>query len=528
LSTVTSAIKIDSGHSVMIISVKKVFLLILIAVVIFVYANFFSHIFHNLRITVIIPYIINIIWGFTIIVVITVLLLENQSPSKTLSWILILVFLPIAGFVLYLLFGRNYRKRKLYSAKERSDQRELRALSKVQLDENRSYFEGTDHKIVQQITKLFENNNKAFLSFNNDVEILTDGVETFSHLTKAISDADFSIHLQFFVIENDNTGKKLQELLIKKAREGVSVRVLYDAVGCWRLNRKYIDPLKRAGVTIAPFSPVEFPSINSRLNFRNHRKIGVIDGKIGFVGGVNIADKYLHLSKYYGYWRDTHLQITGKAVHSLQALFFADWAFCTGEHLFTKEHFPEVTTEAYNPVQIVSSGPDSNWESIMQGYFAMISLALKNINIVTPYLILNESILTAIKVAALSGIDIKIVVPKKPDHLLVFWGSRSYFEELIQAGVKIYIYQKGFIHSKIMTIDGMVSSIGTANMDIRSFTQNFEVNAFIYSYELTKRLDEVIAEDLQNSKMITWDELQNKPIHSRIAESTARLFSPLL
>ena len=477
----------------------------------------------------IISTILSHIWLLTIITIIFVLILENRSPSKTLSWILILFFLPVLGFIIYLIFGRNFRKKKIFARKEYNDYEELRKINQVKLDQpyNRDLSE-TENPAVRLISRLLENNNKAFLTYHNDIEFYRDGEEAIAAIYRHLDKAEKSIHLQFFIIKSDETGKELKELLLKKAAQGLEVRVLYDAVGSYNIGGRYVRDLQRGGVDVACFLPVEFPFISSKMNYRNHRKITIIDGHTGFLGGVNIANRYVHKDKYYGYWRDTHLKIEGEAVHSLQALFLNDWCFATGQNLFDDRYFTARPNDRITPVQIISSGPDSDWESIMQGYFAMIALASRNINIVTPYLVLNESMLTAVKVSALSGVDVKLIVPNKPDHHLVYWASRSYFQELMEAGVRIYEYEKGFIHSKYITVDGLITSIGTANMDIRSFTHNMELNAFLFNREVTTRLDEIFAEDLSQSREIVLEEYLQRNFIIRMKESFNRLFSPLL
>lgn len=508
--------------------VKKIFLLLIIILLVLLYTHRLEDGLFGGNTGNILASVFNIVWGLVIITVVSVLILENRSPSKTLSWILILVFLPVIGFILYLVFGRNFRKTRIFARKEYDDYEKLRKINDVRLDHSHNGKKITDSPAVSLITRLLENNNKAFLTYRNSLEIYSDGKQAFDGICAEVEKGRECIHLQFFIIKNDETGNILKDLLLKKAREGLKVRLLYDSVGSWNIGRKFIKSLQQGGVETAAFSPVDFPYISSKMNFRNHRKIAIIDGRTGFLGGVNIADRYVHKDKYYGFWRDTHLKIEGEAVHSLQAIFLNDWAFATGKNCFSEEQFPEYESDEFHPLQIISSGPDSNWESIMQGYFAMITLASKNINIVSPYLVLNESMLTAIKVSALSGVKVRLIVPSKPDHHLVYWASRSYYRELLEAGIRIYEYQKGFMHSKFITVDGLFSSIGSANMDIRSFTQNMEVNAFVFSSELTAKFDEIFAEDLNNSKEVILEEYLTRSYLSRIKESFTRLFSPLL
>ena len=501
-------------------------LIILLVLLILFYQYFLSHKFGEIAFGQLLSALINLIWSLTIISIVALLILENHNPTKTLSWIIVFFFLPVVGLILYFVFGKNIRKKKMYMRKEIEDYEKIKELVELEEDYHGDIeYSLSQNTVIRQVNKLFENNNKAFLTHRNEIEVYCDGVVTIDSMCNEIDKAKKSIHVQFFIIRSDDTGKLLRDHLVKKAREGVEVRVLYDAVGSWNISKDYLKSLQSEGIEVAAFSPVKFPIATSKLNYRNHRKIVVVDGKVGFVGGLNISDKYRHRPIY---WRDTHMLIRGDAVHSLQAIFANDWLFCTGKDLFKKEYFPDIEVKKLNPIQIISSGPDSNWDTIMQGYFAMISLAEEYIHITTPYLVLNESLLTAIKVSALSGVEVKIIVPGTPDHNLVYWASRSYYKELLQSGVRLFEYQKGFVHSKIISVDGVATSIGSANMDIRSFIHNFEVNAFIYGNELTEKMNQVFLEDLENSRELTMEDIAKKKVLERMRDSTARLFSPIL
>jgi cardiolipin synthase len=328
----------------------------------------------------------------------------------------------------------------------------------------------------------------------------------------------------------------LKELLIRKASEGVEIRFIYDDVGCWNLGPRFKAELRKAGVQFVPFMPVWIPFLNSRLNYRNHRKLVIVDGSIGFLGGLNIGDKYMGKSKYFGYWRDSQVKLRGESVMALQAIFLMDWFFVSKQNLLTRESFanfaqlpePSSQEELYKPVQITASGPDTDHASIMQAYFCAISNARRSIRITTPYLILNGSLLMAFKTAALSGVKIQIILPGKADHFIVFWGSRSYYRELLELGVEIYEYQAGFIHAKVLIVDDELLSTGTANMDLRSFNHNFEVAAMIYDESITAQALEHFAEDMSKSRKVVLDEFQRRSIFKKGVESLCRLFSPLL
>ncbi|HAQ08339.1 MAG TPA: cardiolipin synthase, partial [Bacillus bacterium] len=345
------------------------------------------------------------------------------------------------------------------------------------------------------------------------------------HLKKATH----HINMEYYIVRNDQIGEEIKEVLIEKARQGVKVRFLYDSVGSWQLSKKYVADLSNAGVEMVEFGPVRLPFLNSKFNFRNHRKIIVIDGTVGFVGGLNIGDEYLGRDAGFGFWRDTHLLVSGEAVRSLQLIFLQDWYYMTNQSLLTSDYLSPALVETNDGgVQMIAGGPDNEWSVIKNIFFSMISSADKSVWIASPYFIPDEDIFSAIKVAALSGLDVRILVPKRPDKRIVFFASRSYFPELLEAGVKIYEYEKGFMHSKIVIVDGQLAAIGTSNLDMRSFHLNFEVNAFLYKTASTEKLVFEYENDLLDSKEIHMDVFNKRNLGYRLLESTSRLLSPML
>lgn len=358
--------------------------------------------------------------------------------------------------------------------------------------------------------------------------MLPDGTEAFAQIFTELEKAKDHIHIEYYIIRDDNTGQILKDILIRKAKAGVKVRVIYDAVGSWALPKSFIKELQDNNIQIKPFLPVIFPLINNRLNYRNHRKIVVIDGRIGFMGGLNVGDEYLGYHPKLGKWRDTHLLLEGTAIHFLQVIFLLDWEFASGEILTEQNYFPE--TEDFNGklIQIAASGPDSNWEAIQQAYFALINSAQKSIKITTPYLIPDDGILMALKTSALSGVDIKIILPGIPDQKIVYWASQSYFDELMEAGIQIFLYRPGFIHAKILSVDGEVASLGSANLDMRSFQLNFEINAMLYDNELVAKIDSDFETDLTRCLQVDKKEFEKRHLTAKIRQSGARLLSPLL
>lgn len=471
-----------------------------------------------------------ILFGIYALFIAILIMLENRDPSRTIAWILVLVFIPILGFLLYIFVGQNLRKkRKVRRHLKDSEAIELDAVIKNQLRmlQKPEYVLHRSINSHKRLVKLVLRNSNSPFTVNNRCWVLTNGQETFEAILDSISSAKKHLHLEYYIIKPDNIGRKIQQLLIEKANQGVKVRLLYDAVGSRKLKGRFIKSLKKAGVDVAVFLPVKFPFIHSRINYRNHRKIIIVDGKTGYVGGLNIGDEYLGLGEL-GFWRDTHIKIEGESVYSLQNIFLYDWHFATGHKIMSPEYFPELPQYGSLPVQITTSGPDSEWASILQSYFAAIVSAKERIYITSPYFVPDQSILMALKTAALSGVDVKIILPGIPDYKIVHWASMSYLTSIIEAGVKVYLYQKGFMHAKILLIDGVVASVGTTNMDMRSFNLNFEVNALIYDKGIVKRLEDDFYTDLQDSRMVTHEECLNKGLLCRFKESSARLLSPIL
>ena len=330
--------------------------------------------------------------------------------------------------------------------------------------------------------------NDAIYSQNNGVTLFTDGTEKFASLIQDLEGATDHIHLLYYIIRNDNLGTKIANVLIKKAKEGVDVRLLYDDMGSRSLGKKYVRRLEAANIKVGAFFPPKIPKLNFKVNFRNHRKLAIIDGSIGYIGGFNIGDEYLGKSEKFGYWRDTHLKIVGDAVKTMQTRFILDWNQASRDHIGYDDRYFIGRDAGDVGIQIVSSGPDQDWEQIKYGYIKMIMAAKEYVYIQTPYFIPDESLMDALRIAALSGVKIRIMIPNKPDHMFVYWATLSKVGELLHEGAEIYLYQNGFLHAKTIVVDGKLSSVGTANIDVRSFRLNFEVNAFLYDVDIAKRI----------------------------------------
>lgn len=467
-----------------------------------------------------------------IFLAIALIFLERRDPTSTWAWLLVLFFIPILGFIIYLLLGRQLRQKHLFRWEGRS-KIGIEKLINYQLEaiENETFeFLKTDTEEYYDMIYLHLRNNHSVLTQDNDVQVYTDGREKFESLLEDLEHARDHIHIQYYIFRLDGIGKRIEEVLIRKAKSGVKVRMLFDDIGSRGLHVKNFRELMDSGGEVAAFFPALLPLINPRLNYRNHRKIVIIDGRIGYIGGFNVGDEYLGLSKSFGYWRDTHLRIEGSAVHPLQTRFILDWNQASPQTniQYSERFFPAIPRKGNVGMQIVSSGPDSEWEDIKDGYLKMIFLAKDYIYIQTPYFIPDTSMLDALRIACLSGVDVRIMIPNKPDHMFVYWATYSNIGLLLKAGARVYIYENGFIHAKQIVVDDQVSSVGTANIDVRSFRLNFEVNAFIYDREKSHELAEIFEEDIQDSTELTLDAYLERERLIKVKESISRLLSPIL
>ncbi|MER2031207.1 MULTISPECIES: cardiolipin synthase [Exiguobacterium] len=460
--------------------------------------------------------------------VFVIILLENRNPERTLVWALVMMALPVVGVFVYFTFGQNYRRKRMFRLKAMLDEESyIKYRTQFKAGVHQSVFqEGRYGKVVTLIDSI----SRLPISYNTHTRILTNGQEKFPILLEEIRQAQHHIHLEYYIVRDDQLALQLQEALIEKAKQGIEVRFLYDAVGCFSTDKHYFKKMQAAGVEVRAFFPVVLPFISSKSNYRNHRKIVVIDGTVAFTGGINIGDEYIGRDQHFGFWRDTHLLVRGEAVSELQLIFLQDWYYMTGERLFTPFYMEplEYVEEATGGVQIIASGPDEPYEAMKSLYFGLITEARESVYIASPYLIPDEDLMTALKTAAMAGIDVRILLPSFPDHKIVFYASRSYFDDLLQAGVKIYEYNKGFMHSKVIVVDDAIATIGTANMDLRSFHLNFEVNAFLYGTNSVHELTRDFYEDFSHSTQVDADMFHRRPLRRRLIESISRLFSPLL
>ena len=478
-----------------------------------------------------------IIFVINVIFAIGIIFFERNRKNigATFAWLAALFFMPVFGFVLYLIFGQTFYREKMFKVKAELDAKQ-KSLLKEQLEGLQEYKAGpSDNELDKYLAMahMLLVNDMALLTENNQIQVYTDGNDKFNALLDAIKNAKQHIHIEYYIIRNDDLGHKIVAALAAKAKEGVEVRLIYDGLGCAKLPRKFFNELTDAGGQVAGFFERKIPVLNKRVNYnknyRDHRKIVVIDGTTGFVGGFNIGDEYLGKGPL-GYWRDTHLKLNGYAVGMLQVRFFQDWSFAAKEVLDAEtKYFPkEQDVTGDSAVQIVSCGPDTQWEPIKKGFIALINSATETIYIQSPYFVLDESVMEALKIAALTGVDVRVMIPCKPDHPLVYWASYANVGELLDAGARAYTYDNGFIHSKTVVVDGLASSVGTANWDVRSFRLNFETNAFIYDREIAAVLKAAFENDIKKSTEITKQLYAERSTKIRIKESISRLFSAAL
>lgn len=465
--------------------------------------------------------ITEIVYLITVLGVIVVIISENRNPIKTITWIMVLIFLPVVGFVIYIVFGQDYTKRRFMS-KRMYSKIKTRPLAEIDSSELVHY----PSKYIDLI-KLLRNSNQAHLLYGSSVEYFITGRDKFQALFRDIDKATDHIHIEYYVWDDDVIGNQLKDLLIKKSAEGVKIRVIVDAVGSWRVKNSFYEQLRSAGIEVEEFMKVRFPMFTSHVNYRNHRKIVVIDGQVGYIGGMNVADRYIN-GPSWGNWRDTHIRIEGKGVQGLQSIFLIDWYLVSKSLITARKYFPSLESYGDNLMQIVSSGPYSPAREIMQGFMQAIFGAQSYIYIQTPYFIPPESLSDALIAASVRGVDVRLMVPRRSDTLLVQLASRSYFKKLLRAGISIYFYEPGFLHSKLMVIDDSLTLMGSANFDIRSFEQNLEVMAFIYNEATAIRGKEIFVEDQNNSTAIVLREWIKRPVWMRFKESFIRLFTPLL
>lgn len=472
-------------------------------------------------------WIITTLYFLTLIGTTIAILLENRQPAKTVAWVLVLIFLPVAGLILFFFFGQNTRKERVISQQ---------SLDELSIHSMLEFIEQKSLKLPERyipLIKLFINQNFSLPFKDYKVDILVNGYEFFNRLLTDLMQAKSHIHLCTYIFSDDALGRLVADVLTQKAKEGVEVRLVYDDVGCWRTSSKFFAQLEAAGVEVYPFLPVRFPAFTSKINYRNHRKICVIDGAIGYIGGMNIANRYVKgLSG--NKWRDTHLRLTGGVVTGLQRAFLVDWYFVSRQLITDRKYYTltqvQPSMEAEKAVaQVVTSSPVAEWPVIMQGYIRAISQARRYVCIETPYFLPSDSVMFALTTAAQAGVDVSLMVPLHSDAKLVEWAGSAYLSQAEEAGINVFFYTEGFNHSKLLIIDDELCSCGSTNVDFRSFENNCEANVFFYDPEMAGRMKRLFDEDLQ--RCVPFNEVGHRfrrPFIERLWESLVRMLSPLL
>lgn len=466
---------------------------------------------------------LTVAYAVTIISIVGVILSENRNPVKSLAWITVLLALPALGLILYIVFGRNIKNTRIISRRNRRRLRKHENRRKIN-------YQRLPHSAgSNNLVRLAHTISSATYHPVNRATLFNNGKEKMEALLNDIKNATNYINLQYYIIADDETGTLLSDALIERSKAGVKVRVIYDHVGSFRVKKSFFRHMRQAGIKVFPFFKVTFPGLGSRINWRNHRKLCIIDGKIGYIGGMNIADRYVTGGSF-PLWRDLHLRVTGDAVSALQNSFAVDWNYMGQELL--EEEIPEHDLKSDSPsnlgMQLVTAGPTGQWSNVAFVMLRAISQAKKCIFIQTPYFIPTEALLQALQTAALSHVDVRIMMPIRSDSDLLRWASNSYIEQCLQAGIKIYLFKAGMLHSKAMLVDDDFSTVGSTNFDFRSVEHNFESNMLIYSKEFNARLREQFFADQAQSHRVTMGEWRKRPLLQKSLESFMRLFAPIL
>ncbi len=464
------------------------------------------------------------IYAFTVTATILTVLMDNRQPAKTMAWVLVLLFVPVVGIVLYFFFGQNVRKMRFIS------QRSLDQLTRRSMLE---FVEQRELRLPDEYRtqiRLFANQNMSLPFKDNEADIYTSGYDFFPALLRAIAEAKHHIHLEVYIFADDALGRLVADALIARSKAGVEVRLIYDDVGSWRVKKSFFERMRNAGIDVHAFMPVKFPAFTSKVNYRNHRKLCVIDGTVGFIGGMNIALRYVKGTPRQP-WRDTHLCVRGGAVYALQCSFLVDWYFVDRTLITNRRYYPPVPWRINNDciAQVVTGSPVAQWPDMMQGYVRVLLEAQQYVYIATPYFLPTEPILFAMRTAALAGVDVRLMLPRHSDSRLLEWASISYVMETLEAGVKVLLYTAGFNHSKLLVCDDSLCTCGSANVDFRSFENNFEANIFFYDRTMALRMKQVFLDDEAHCTTIdNVRELTHRPFRLRLWESVVRLISPLL
>lgn len=466
-------------------------------------------------------WLLMVLYALTILGTVAVIVSENRNPVKSLAWVMVLLLVPLFGLIIYLFFGRSLKNKRMVSRRNKRRLKKYEAVRRVDMGRL-----NLSRESVQQI-RLAHSLTGAIYYPGNKVEIFTSGRDKFESLLRDIDAAERYIHLQYYIFEDDQIGCRVKDALIRKAREGVKVRVIYDHIGSIHVKKRFFAEMADAGIKVYPFFRVTFPHFATRINWRNHRKLCVIDGKVGYVGGMNVADRYIE-GVSYGVWRDTHIRLVGPAVGALQYSFAYDWNFMGHPVLEENVENYDCDDNAQAGMQLVTSGPMSQWSNVAFVFLKAIANAKRLIYIQTPYFLPTDGLLKALQSAALSNVDVRIMIPSRSDSVMLRRASFSYIQECLQAGIKIYLYEAGMLHCKTVIVDDEFATVGSTNFDFRSFEHNFESNMFIYSTDVNAHLREIFFEDIKECTRVKLAQWRRRPAMEKAKESLVRLLSPIL
>jgi len=474
------------------------------------------------QIQILIGFTLLILYSVSIMSLVLVVLLENRNPLKTIPWVIVLLFLPGVGLIFYFVFGQDNRRQRIISRK--TYKRIMKPLQSDIVKQDKCVVSSS----YQPLVNLLNRNKRNPLLYGSDITCYTDGTEKFDALLHEINQAEHHIHLQYYIFADDEIGGKVKEALLSKVKEGVEVRVLYDAVGSWNVKQRFFQEMQKAGVEVYSFLKVAFPVFSSKVNYRNHRKVVVIDGKVGFIGGMNIADRYVKGTSW-GVWRDSHFKVTGKGVHGLQSAFLIDWYVASKQLIKGKAYYPDEKIFGNNIMQFITSGPVGQWRVYLQSVTYSIVNAKKYVYIQTPYFLPTDGLNQALQTVALGGVDVRLMLPERSDTRTANMATHSFLDDMVKAGVKVYFYKTGFLHAKLLVTDDELTCIGSANFDFRSFEHNFEINAYVYQQSFAKQMKKIFLEDInQHCEQLVPARWLKRSVPKRLAESFMRLFSPLL
>ena len=461
------------------------------------------------------------IYSFLAIILIVNVILKNRDSVKTLAWVMVLLFLPVLGMLLYFFFGRDKRKEKLIG------RRLMSQINQRNLSSNVGRYIPELPQEYSTLYSFLRNTASAYALPAESIDVIADTKKYALMFMRELEKAEKHIHMLFYIFEDDEFGHTIREILMRKAREGVEVRFMYDSVGCWKVKKDFFDDMRSAGVYVESFMKVYFPLFSKKVNYRNHRKLVIIDGKTGFIGGCNVANRYI-TGGVWGYWRDTVLLVRGMAVQGLQFAFLVDWYFASHSLVSGKAYFPMQPKGNAGWMQVVTSNPVGEVRTLMSGIIKMLYSARNYVYLHTPYFMPSESFMLALKSAALSGVDVRLMIPERCDNRVAGYASMSYLGDLLKVGVKVYLYRAGFIHSKSFVCDDYISSVGSLNLDYRSFYYNFEVSAFVYDKVVAQELKNYFLDDMKRCRQLSYKAYCSRSLGRRCLESCARLLSPLM